>query len=115
MEWSREAAVRTMEDTRSIAWLELLLRVVTTLVAFLAAFVIRRGWGKATTEYDRSMLIRLGTDEDPLSYAHAPVIVGRFPFSDLGDMVRSNLDVRDVVGFVIGEPKWMEADRKSVV
>ena len=99
-----------MEDTGSIAWLELLLRVVTTLVAFLAAFVIRRGWGKATTEYDRSMLIRLGTDEDPLSYAHAPVIVGRFPFSDLGDMVRSNLDVRDVVGFVIGEPKWMEAD-----
>ena len=56
------------------------------------------------------MLIRLGADEDSPNYAHAPVIVGRFPFSDLGGEVRSNLDIRDVIGFVVGEPRWMEKD-----
>ena len=56
------------------------------------------------------MLIRLGTDEDSTRYAHAPVIVGRFPFSDLGGEVRSNLDARDVVGFVVGKPKWMKTE-----
>ena len=56
------------------------------------------------------MLVRLGTDDDSPRYAYAPVIVGRFPFSDLGGEVRSNLDVRDVIGFVVGKPKWMEIE-----
>ena len=54
------------------------------------------------------MLVRLGSDEDAHNYANAPVIVGRFPFSDLDGVVRSNLDIRDVIGFVVGTPKWME-------
>jgi hypothetical protein len=99
-----------MENPESPAWLDLLLRVVATLVGLLGAFIIRRGWNKATKEYDRSMLIRLGSDDDSPDYAHAPVIVGRFPFSDLGGVVRSNLDVRDVVGFVVGKPRWLKRE-----
>ena len=99
-----------MENAESTAWLDLSLRVVATFVALLGAFIARRAWNKTTKEYDRSMLIRLGTDGDSPIYAHAPVIVGRIPFSDLGGEVRSNLDVRDVIGFVVGKPKWMEME-----
>ena len=56
------------------------------------------------------MLIRLGTHEDAPKYEYAPVIVGRLPFSDLDGLVRSNLDIRDVIGFIVGKPKWMETD-----
>ena len=99
-----------MEQAGSIVWLDLLLRMVFTLAALLLAFIIRRAWSRISKEYDRSMLIRLGTDDDSPEYANAPIIVGRFPFSDLGGNVRSNLDVRDVIGFVIGKPKWMETE-----
>jgi hypothetical protein len=84
--------------------------VAATFVGLLGAFMARRAWAKVAREYDRSMLIRLGADENSPNYAHAPIIVGRFPFSDLGGMVRSNLDARDVVGFVVGKPKWMEME-----
>ena len=99
-----------MESTATTPWLDLLLRVGATFVALLGAFIARRAWNKATREYDRSMLISLGTDDDSPRYAYAPVIVGRFPFSDLGGEVRSNLDVRDVIGFVVGKPRWMEIE-----
>jgi hypothetical protein len=91
-------------------WADWPLRVVVTLAAFLLAFMIRRGWHKVSQEYDRSMLIRLGVDKDSTDYAWAPVIIGPFPFSDLGGDVRSNLDVRNVVGFVVGNPKWLKAE-----
>ena len=100
----------TMENSGSTGWLDLALRVVATFIALLGAFVARRAWHRVTREYDRSILIRLGTDKDSPRYGHAPVIVGRFPFSDLGGEVRSNLDVRDVIGFVVGNPIWMEKE-----
>ena len=88
-------------------WAELGWRVAATFIALLGAFIARRCWHKATKEYDRSMLIRLGTDEETLDYAHAPVIVGQFPFNELAGAVESNLDVRNVIGFVIGTPIWV--------
>ena len=88
--------------------LDLALRVGATFLALIGAFIARRTWGKLVREYDRSMLIRLGTDRNSRRHARVPVIVGRFPFSDLGGEVRSNLDIRDVIGFVVGEPKWMQ-------
>ena len=82
-----------------------------TFLGLIGAFIARRTWYKLTREYDRSMLIRLGTNKyDTTQYIRAPIIVGRFPFSDLGGAVRSNLDVRDVVGFVIGEPKHLRTE-----
>jgi hypothetical protein len=110
LDQNRGVDVGTMEDSGSITWLNFLLRVAATGAGLLLAFVFRRTWNKATKEYDRSILIRLGTDEDSPRYAHAPVIVGRIPFNDLGGQVRSNLDVRDVIGFVVGEPIWMERE-----
>lgn len=102
--------ISSMDNSEPSVLVDFLLRVSATGFGFLIAFVVRRTWHKATKEYDRSMLIRLGESEDSPRYGNAPVILGRFPFSDLGGMVRSNLDVRDVIGFVIGEPKWMEKE-----
>ena len=97
-----------MEPTESLTgWADLGWRVAATFVALLGAFIARRGWHKATKEYDRSMLIRLGTDEEALDYANAPVIVGQFPFNELAGAVESNLDVRNVIGFVVGKPIWI--------
>ena len=100
-----------MDDTETLPlWADLSLRVGGTLAAFLLAFIVRRWWHRVFHEYDRSMLIRLGADHDSESYAYAPVVVGPFPFSDLGGDVRSNLDVRNVVGFVVGKPRWLKAE-----
>ena len=97
-----------MDDGGQSAWITFWPRVAATLAGLLAAFILRRFWNKIAKEYDRSMLIRLGTGRDSTDYANVPLIVGRFPFSDLGGQVRSNLDVRDVVGFVVGTPKWLD-------
>ena len=100
-----------MESGESTIWSNVfLLRVAATFAGLLGAFMARRAWAKVAREYDRSMLIRLGTDDDSPNYAYAPIIVGRFPFSDLDGKVRSNLDARDVIGFVVGKPMWMETE-----
>ena len=96
-----------MNDGGQSLWIVFGVRVAATFVGLLGAFIVRRFWNKIAKEYDRSMLIRLGTGPDSMDYANVPLIVGRFPFSDLGGQVRSNLDARDVVGFVIGTPKWL--------
>ena len=97
-----------MENSDSVSWGWFLSRLGVTFAGLLFAFMARRGWHRLFREYDRSMLVRLGTDEDAHNYAYAPVIVGRFPFSELDGVVRSNLDIRDVIGFVVGKPRWME-------
>ena len=78
-------------------------------------FAVRRIWQLCFIEYDRSMLIRLSEegdiDHDPTKFVNAPVIVGQFPFSELEGKVQSNLDVRNVIGFVIGEAKWIDNPR----
>ena len=99
-----------MESTDSVSWF--FSRLGITFLGMVGALVARWLVGKLFREYDRSMLIRLGVDEkDARKYTNAPVIVGRFPFSDLDGSVRSNLDARDVVGFVIGEPKWIGVEK----
>ena len=99
-----------MENTESTVAIDLALRVTASFIGLLGAFIARRLWKVVSTEYDRSILIRLGTDQDSLRYRWAPVIVGRLPFSDIGDLVRSDLDIRNVIGFVVGTPKWMDTE-----
>lgn len=98
-----------MEITTSLAWWpDLALRIIATLIGLLGAFVLRRGWQKCSKEYDRSMLIWLGTNNEACDYTNAPVIVGQFPFNELAGAVQSNLDIRNVIGFVIGKPIWIQ-------
>ena len=97
-----------MESTESLTWwADLPWRVAATFIALLGAFIARRAWQKCFKEYDRSMLIRLGTSTESCDYASAPVIVGQFPFNELAGAVESNLDIRNVIGFVVGKPTWV--------
>ena len=58
------------------------------------------------------MLVRLGTDAVNEEYAYAPVIVGQSPFSERARAVEPDLDTRNVVGFMVGPPKWIDNVRQ---
>ena len=100
-----------MEGNESVSWFSTpLTQLGVSSAGLIIAFIARRTWHRCAREFDRSMLIWLGTGSDFLRYGNAPIIVGRFPFSDLDEKVRSNLDVRDVIGFVVGPPRWVKAE-----
>ena len=107
-----------MEPTEPVTWtaqaLGVLKTIGTTLTAFLLAFIIRRTWQKCAVEYDRPMLVFLGTDsqEEALKYENVPVIVGQAPMSERAQVVEPDLDTRNVIGFVVGKPK--DLDRKKL-
>ena len=82
-----------MESSNSISWVWFLSRL-GGYVRWLAFRVLaRRGWYRFFREYDRNI----------------PVIVGRFLLSDLDGTVRSNLDICDVIGFIVGYPSGRSA------
>ena len=83
--------------------------VTAATLAIPAGYGIRRLWHVLFTEYDRSILIRLSKEgHDPKLFGNVPVIVGLFPFSELEGEIESNLDVRNVIGFVIGAVQWVD-------
>lgn len=78
--------------------------IVTTLGIPLG-FSVRRIWHRCFMEYDRSMLIRLepgNSLHDPKMFKNTPIIIGTFPFRIFDKKKESDLDIRNVVGFVIG-------------
>ena len=81
---------------------------MAAFLGFGAVQFVRWARRKLFIEYDRSILVRLGTDDESTDYANAPIIVGQFPFSELAGAVEPNLDSRNVVGFVVGPPIWIE-------
>lgn len=94
---------------RYILWSNTLTIVFAATLAIPAGYALRRLWHVLFTEYDRSILIRLSKEgHDPKLFRNVPVIVGLFPFSELEGKVESNLDVRNVIGFVVGEVQWID-------
>lgn len=87
--------------------------LVNIILAIPLGYALRRVWHKCFTEFDRSILIRLSEQADdehhhPSEFNYTPIIVGTYPFSELDGKVESNLDSRNVVGFVIGEVQWLD-------
>ena len=94
-----------MDDSQSVSvWVTLGWRVLAAFLGFGAVQFARWARRKFFIEYDRSILVRLGTHAENKDYANAPIIVGQFPFSELAGAVEPNLDARNVVGFVVGRP-----------
>ena len=108
-----------------VSWETVLNIAVGGTLAIPLGYAARRVWHKCTTEFDRSMLIRLIADRcgickgckkqkkcekthHPTDFSLVPVIVGKYPFSELRGKVESNLDSRDVIGFVVGDVKWID-------
>lgn len=90
-----------------LSWADLGWRVLAAFLGFGAVQFARWARRKFFIEYDRSILVRLGTDDEKKEYANSPIIVGQFPFSELAGAVEPNLDTRNVVGFVVGRPIWI--------
>ena len=105
--------MRRMEDSQSMSvWVTLGWRVLAAFLGFGAVWYWRWFRRKSFIEFDRSMLVRLGTDTDYEAYANAPVIVGPAPFSDRAGVLEPDLDTRNVVGFVVGPPIWLDNVRQ---
>lgn len=80
-------------------------------VAIPMGFGLRRIWHRCFTEYDRSMLIRLEPGEDlhdPEKLHNAPIIVGTFPFREFDGKIEADLNIQNVVGFVIGQVRHID-------
>ena len=65
-------------------------------------------------EFDRSILVRIEitAGENPESYANWPIVVGPLPFTSFGEKTVPNVQVRDVVGFIVGPPICIENPEK---
>ena len=86
--------------------------IIAGSIAIPIGYGLRRTWHKCFTEYDRSLLIRLSEEGDddhhPVNFHYAPVITGTYPFGELRGKVESNLDSRNVMGFVVGRVRWLD-------
>ena len=75
------------------------------------------GWfrRKMFVEFDRSILVRIDIpdDEKPESYANWPILVGPLPFASFDNQTVPNVQVRDVVGFIIGIPQHIDKPEES--
>ena len=109
-----EIAGTTLLSLLGIIWKFLwneLRSLFTIAVAIPMGFGLRRVWHRCFTEYDRSMLIRLEPGEglhNPKLFKNVPVIIGTFPFRVFDDNKEADLDIQNVVGFVIGDVRHID-------
>ena len=61
-------------------------------------------------EFDRSILVRIAIaeDEEAETYANWPILVGPLPFASFDNQTVPNVQVRDVVGFIVGIPQYID-------
>ena len=89
------------------------LRVLTILLGIVAAWVI--GWlrRKMFVEFDRSILVRIAAEgEDMESFVNWPILVGPLPFASFSNETVPNVQAKDVVGFIVGAPRYIDDPAK---
>ena len=66
-------------------------------------------------EFDRSILVRIAIaeGEEAETYANWPILVGPLPFASFDNQTVPNVQVRDVVGFIIGIPQRIDKPEES--
>ena len=60
-------------------------------------------------KHDLSALAYLGSDENVTQFANAPLYPDNQRFYLVGSKLLVNNDPRDVLGFVVGKPRWLES------
>ena len=79
-------------------------------MGIVAAWIM--GWfrRKMFVEFDRSILVRIAIaeGEEAETYANWPILVGPLPFASFDNQTVPNVQVRDVVGFIVGIPRYIE-------
>ena len=95
-----------VEVATSKAGIQVGLGVLTVLLGIVLAWAIRWLRRKMFVEFDRSILVRIeiADGETPDSYANWPILVGPLPFASFGGRTVPNVQVKDVVGFIVGAP-----------
>ena len=95
-----------VEVASSKAGIQVGLGVLTVILGIVLAWAIRWLRRKMFVEFDRSILVRveIADDENPVSYANWPILVGPLPFASFGGRTVPNVQVKDVVGFIVGAP-----------
>ena len=103
-----------VEVATSKAAIQVELGILIVLLGIVSAWVL--GWlrRKMFVEFDRSILVRIEitAGDDPESYANWPILVGPLPFTSFGEKTVPNVQVRDVVGFIVGSPICIENPEK---
>ena len=95
------------------SWISIILTgAFASFLGFALTLAFRRLYHKCFTEYDRSAIFRLSFDTKEectkLDYSNAAVIVGKMPFTEFAGIAKPDLDPRDVIGFVVGPPKYID-------
>ena len=84
-------------------------------MGIVAAWIM--GWfrRKMFVEFDRSILVRIAIaeGEEAETYANWPILVGPLPFASFDNQTVPNVQVRDVVGFIIGIPQRIDKPEES--
>ena len=103
-----------VEVVSSKAAIRVELGVLTVLLGIVLAWAIRWLLRKMFVEFDRSILVRIDVadSESADSYANWPILVGPLPFTSFGEKTVPNVQVRDVVGFIVGSPICIEDPEK---
>ena len=103
--WASVAGLFTSDSAKLVE-----LRVLTILLGIVAAWTL--GWlrRKMFIEFDRSILVRIEipTDEEPEAYANWPILTGPLPFASFNNQTVPNVQARDVVGFIVGSPRYID-------
>ena len=84
--------------------------MLTILLGIVAAWTL--GWlrRKMFIEFDRSILVRIEipAGEEPEAYANWPILTGPLPFASFNNQTVPNVQARDVVGFIVGSPRYID-------
>ena len=88
-------------------WNGVLTIFVATIVVRAASALVTLVWRKIKIEHDMSMLAYLGTDHDMRHFARVPIFMDSPRFYQLSGHVYPANDPRDVVGFVVGETRYL--------
>ena len=103
--WASVAGLFTSDSAKLVE-----LRVLTILLGIVAAWTL--GWlrRKMFIEFDRSILVRMEipAGEKPEAYANWPILTGPLPFASFNNQTVPNVQARDVVGFIVGSPRYID-------
>ena len=103
--WTALAGFLASDSARQVE-----LGVLTVLLGIVAAWTL--GWlrRRMFIEFDRSILVRIAVNEgeDPASFANWPILIGPLPFASFDNQTVPNVQARDVVGFIVGSPRYID-------
>ena len=89
----------------------LITTIVITIVIKPTSAMLREIWMAVATRHDASALAYLGTEKNVAEFANAALFPDSPRYSTVYDTVIPHNDPRDVIGFIIGRPRWLDQSK----